>query len=256
MFFVLSKILNFITQPTTWLIAMFIGYLLFRKDKWRKRCLYVGLSGLLFFTNPFFSNIIFSWWEVEPTSLEMLEKHDIAVVFSGITIHDKKPHDRIYFNKAADRITMAIQLYKTGKVDKILISGGYGSVLKNTQREAETLTDFLVMLGIPKSDIIQEKNANNTYENAVFTKEIIDEKYPNAKLLLITSAFHMRRSLGCARKAGLVVTPFAVDYKARYDLVNPEHLIIPQSYALYNWDVLVHEIIGYWVYVFSGKIKL
>jgi len=212
MFFVISKILSFITQPTTWIVCLFLFFIFFKNHKWRKKSLTIGLIFFFTLTNPFLSTLCFKAWEVDPKPITDLEKHDIAVVFSGMTMQEREPADRIYFNKAADRIMMAVHLYKIGKVDKILISGGSGTVTTVRRKESETLKEFLLMLGLPEKDILQEKEANNTFQNAVFTKEKLDKEYPNAKIILITSAFHMRRSYGCALKANLKCTPFPVDY--------------------------------------------
>ena len=69
-----------------------------------------------------------------------------------------------------------------------------------TEKSEAILTrELLIRLGVPDSAIIVEPASRNTYENALFTREILKEKYPNAtpRLLLITSAWHMRRSMGC-----------------------------------------------------------
>ena len=219
----------------------------------KKRLVIIVLSSLVILTNPFLSTSAFTAWEIPPTPIKDLKKHDIAVVFSGITINIE-PKDRIYFNKAADRITMAVHLYKIGKVDKILISGGHGSVFKYDEKESESLKEFLLMLGIPEQDILQETEAQNTYQNALYTKEKLDKEFPNSKLILITSAYHMRRSYGCAEKVGLRCTPFAVDFHTGKKFHTPEGVIIPKSYSLYNWDILCHEIAGYIMYWITGKL--
>lgn len=253
MFFLLSKILSFLTAPTTWIILLLTLSIFTKRKKIRKTLRLIGVSLLLLFTNPFLSSSAFSAWEIEPTPLKDIKKHDIAVVFSGMTLNIA-PEDRIYFNKAADRITMALHLYKIGKVNKILISGGLGTVLQYGRKESESLKEFLLMLGVPESDILQETEAKNTYQNAQFTKDKLDKEYPNAKLILITSAFHMRRSYGCAQKAGLECTPFAVDYHVSRTFETPEDIIVPKSSALYNWDILCHEMIGYGIYWMTGKL--
>ena len=233
---------------------MFVFYVVFRKHKFRAKALVLGISLLLLLTNPFFATTSFSSWEIDPIPLSKLSKHDIAVVFSGMTNSERKPYDRIYFNKASDRIMMAVHLYKIGKVHKILISGGIGTLSGNGRKEAETLKEFLLMLGIPEKDIIQEKEANNTYQNALYTKQIVDEQYHNSKIILITSAFHMRRSYGCASKVGLVCTPFAVDYYTKTKIHSLQDFIIPNGSSLNKWDILFHEWLGYLMYVVTGKI--
>ena len=254
MFFILSKILSFLTAPTTWIITLLTFGVFFKKHKWSKKALKSGMILLLIFTNPWLATSVFKAWEIEPTPLEKIEKHDIAVVFSGMTISGKKPDDRIYFNKASDRIMMAVHLYKINKVDKILISGGKGTVVADYRPESESLNDFLLMLGIPEDDIIIENRSNNTYQNAAYTKEIINKRYKGSNLILITSAFHMRRAVGCCKNINLEVTPFACDYYTIPEFNTPQDVILPNSVSLKSWDILCHEIIGYLVYWITGKL--
>src|SRR5258706_7873052 len=70
---------------------------------------------------------------------------------------------------------------------------------------------FLVEIGIPPEDIIIENKSNNTYENAIFTKEILQRDFPNGRFLLFTAAFHMRRAVACFKKVGMEVTPYGTD---------------------------------------------
>ena len=70
-------------------------------------------------------------------------------------------------------------------------------------KEGKYAEQFLLNLGIPAADILIESESNNTRENAVFTQKLLTQKMPAAKCLLITSAFHMRRSIGCFNKVGM-----------------------------------------------------
>ncbi|MES2396024.1 MAG: ElyC/SanA/YdcF family protein, partial [Bacteroidota bacterium] len=74
----------------------------------------------------------------------------------------------------------------------------------------------------------------------------------NGNFLLITSAFHMRRSLGCFNKAGISVEPYSTDRYAGPRKYEFNHLFIPEPSIIYSWDILIHEIAGYITYKVVG----
>ena len=120
-------------------------------------------------------------------------------------------------------------------------------------KEADILKSFLIRIGIPREKIIVENQSKNTHENATFTevkcKELEMDKY---SFLLITSDYHMRRSLSCFKKTKLNITPFVKKSdEFHFDL---EYLIVPQTNVLFKWKVLFHEIVGYFVYKLMGYV--
>jgi uncharacterized SAM-binding protein YcdF (DUF218 family) len=147
-------------------------------------------------------------------------------------------------------------LYKLGKIKKILISGGQGLNPSNTNTEAELLRDFMVMAGVPESDIMVENQAVNTFQNAVLTKEILSQNAydPNQTHFLITSAFHMKRAKGCFDKVGLNTETFPVDYYAEDIRFSVPKLLAPDPYAVFLWHKLFKEWIGLVVYKVVGYI--
>src|SRR6185295_19056991 len=110
----------------------------------------------------------------------------------------------VYFGRGADRVTHTVQLYKLGLIQQILVSGGSGLLVREEEPEANKFKRAMVMMGVPDSVIMLENQTRNTYESAVAVRPMLDSLHMEAKdCLLITSAFHMRRSLACYRKAGL-----------------------------------------------------
>ncbi|MEK6476779.1 YdcF family protein [Catalinimonas sp. 4WD22] len=238
-------------MPVTLIVLAFLLSWFYKKH--RRFFLLAGLILLLVFTNYFLSNALLRWWEVPPTPLSELPNYEVGIVLGGIT-SDKEPRDRVHVSGAADRILHAMHLYRIGKIDKILISGGSGKILKDSIPEAELLKEILLLSKVPESDIIIEASSRNTHENASFSAEILNEKYVNEKYLLITSAFHMRRAEACFKKAGLEVDPFSVDMKGNEFEFTPDELIIPTSAAIGNWEVVIREIVGMLAYKVSGYI--
>ena len=119
-------------------------------------------------------------------------------------------------------------------------------------KEAEILQSYLESIDIKAKDILTETKSKNTYENAVFTTELINNERRKKTCLLITSDYHMRRSMACFTQTGLNITPFCKkDEKTHFDL---ETILIPQTKILFKWKVLFHEIIGYYTYKAMGYI--
>jgi uncharacterized SAM-binding protein YcdF (DUF218 family) len=180
---------------------------------------------------------------------------DVAVVLGGFTNPSRAPFDRTHFNKGADRLLHALELYKLGKVKKILISGGSSRIIGKKYSEAKNIPSFLINMDVKKNDILTEVNSRNTHENALYTKEMIEENYPNgAKVLLVTSAFHMTRSIGCFEKQGFNFVPFPTDSYANEFYWSPSTTIMPSTNALNYWNMIIKEWVGIIAYKLSGYI--
>jgi len=254
MFFYLSKLLDFLLLPIVWIFALLLLGLILKKPLLRKRFLIAGIGLLLFLSNPFIINDALLAWEKPPVPIAELPVYDAGIVLTGITSGDKSPHDRVYFNKGADRIMHALQLYRQGKIRKIIITGGSGAILQRYGTEADELQKILLQANVPETDILVENKSRNTRENALFTKELLDKNPEIKSTLLITSAFHMRRSEGCFQKAGLQPDLFPADFYTVDRSFTPDDLLLPQEYCLHYWSVLVHEMVGFFMYKVLGYI--
>lgn len=254
MFFYLSQFLSFLAMPLSIVLILIVSGAVFIRRKWGKKLLWTGIGLLLFFTNPFLSNLALLAWEPDFKSFDEIENYEIGIVLTGVTNLSKTATDRTFFNKGADRITHALQLYRMGKIKQILISGGQGLNPVNPQSEAELLQRFLIMTGMPESDILIEDQSKNTAQNALFTRDFLEKNKisTDQEFLLITSAFHMKRAKGCFDKVGLKTELFPTDYYSydvKYDI---PALIFPSADSLTYWHKLVKEWIGIAVYSLIG----
>lgn len=256
MFFILSKILVFLIRPITWITGLLLYSYFGRNKKWKKRCLGYSILILFVFSNSFLLNQAIKIWEVETIRASDIQTpYDIGILLGGYSNTKIIPsHDRHNFSERANRFNNTLELYRSGKIKKILLTGGSGSILQKQAKEASEMQSFLRNLGIPNEDIIVEAESRNTRENAMYTKAIIQEKFSQAKCLLITSAWHMRRSKGCFDKVDLLVTPYSVDHLSEVNNYSPEALFLPNSLALRRWDWLLKEWVGYVVYWLKGYI--
>ncbi|MDQ3537038.1 MAG: YdcF family protein [Bacteroidota bacterium] len=255
MFFVISKILYFLVMPLTIVCFCFLAGLIIKHPIYKKRLLVAGILLLLFFTNDFIINEIMLSWEIPPTPLnEISSNYDVAIILTGITNLEKPPHDRVYFNKGADRVMHTVQLYKQKKVKKILVTGGSGSLWGNEIKEADELKRILLLCEIPENDIFVEDLSRNTRENAAFSAVVLNNYFPGGKYLLVTSAFHLRRAHASFQKAGINTDIFSTDFYANPRKYTLQTLIIPNDIAIRKWSIFINELVGIMFYKLAGYI--
>jgi len=255
MFLIFSKLLYFIIQPINWMVLPLVYAVLGKNKKWKRRCLITSCVLGLFFSNHFIFNQCIKLWEVKTQKINEIETtYDIGILLGGYSNFFVEPgSDRLNFNERGGRISQAVELYREGKFKKFLLTGGSGFIIFGAeQSEAIIAREYLMRLGVPDSDIILEPESRNTHENATLTKKILDEKYPKASCLLITSAWHMRRSMGCFTKEGIEYTPFSVDHIGEKNRYVPASLFIPNSQNIYRWELLIKEIVGSVAYKLRG----
>lgn len=250
MFFYLSQFLSFLAMPLTIILFFILVGTITKK----KKILWTGIALLLFFSNQFISNKAMQLWEPEFLAFASLPEYEMGIVLTGVTNLSKTTNDRTFFNKGADRATHTVQLYKLGKIKRILITGGQGLNPTNSNTEAELLRDFMVMAGVDKNDILVENQAKNTYQNAVLAKETFVQNGISIqeKSLLITSAFHIKRSKGCFDKVGLPTDTFPVDYYAHESKYDIPFLLYPNPNAINQWHTLAKEWFGIVTYSVLG----
>jgi uncharacterized SAM-binding protein YcdF (DUF218 family) len=119
---------------------------------------------------------------------------------------------------------------------------------------------------VKEEDILIEPKSKNTYENAQLSAQFLEKnalklnlnlqkKTDQNQILVITSAFHLRRSLGCFEKAGLKVDGFSTDFMATERKNTLTILsLIPTEDAMAKWGRIIHEMTGYVVYDMTGKL--
>lgn len=254
MFFFLSKIFQFVFSPLTWILVLFtISFIIKKENKTAKHLRIIAFSLLLFFTNPFIFYECMRAWEPEAKQKsEIKEYYDYGIVLTGMITYDEK-YNRINFNSSTDRLMQAIELYKENRIGKIFITGGSGEIFNPSMKESKILKDYLILTGIPAEDIEIETISKNTYENAVESAKILKPLSNSKTYLVITSAFHMRRTQGCLKKQGFVFDTYVTDRYAGKRIYAPD-LFVPKSEILQNWALLIHEIGGYIVYDITGKL--
>lgn len=256
MFFLLSKTLSYLMMPFTVICLCLLASVLIRNAKWKKRLFWIAFSLLFFLSNDFIANEMMAAWEPDAVAYrDIKKKYAWGIVLTGVANKDREPKDRVYFAHGADRVTHAVQLYKLGLVKKLLVSGGSGRLINNEEREALVMKEAMILMGVPEEHIMVEPDSRNTHESAVEVKKILDVSHIEAdSCLLITSAFHMRRSRACFRNEGLDLDIFSTDFYSHPRLFTPDVFIIPKLEAIGLWQRLMKEWVGMTAYKFAGYI--
>ena len=240
MFFFLSKTLIFFTMPLVIVCVLLLLSVFLRSQRWKYRLSRAGIILLLFCTNDFIANEFMLAWEVPATPLADIKKqYTWGIILCGVVKTDGEPNDRVYFQRGADRVTHAVQLYKAGIVKKILVSGGSGKLFDTGEPEADEIASVLLMVGVKPEDILTENKSRNTHESAMEVKSLFEGKVKPEECLLITSAFHMRRSLASFAKMGWRVDAFSTDFLSHRRKFSIDGLLVPTVEALSHWHILI-----------------
>jgi len=253
MTFILSKVLSFLFNPLTWVFIL-LGIAIYRTQAKSNKRFLIGATLLLYlFSNAFIFHSINSAWEVKPINTAKFDtKYEVAIVLGGVASFDRN-NQQIEFHANSGRILNILPLYFSGKVEKILLSGGSGKLIPE-ETEASILAAYLIEIGVKEGDILIEEQSRNTYENALYSKQLLEEHNIHGNLLLSTSAIHMNRAYACFQKAGMEVSPFSADqisYNRNYYF---DTLFIPNTNVLQYWYQLIHEWIGMLSYQLMGRV--
>lgn len=216
MYFIVSKLLWFVFCPSNFLMLMM--------------ALGTGLSvfgyarrGRVFLIPSLLAFLAIGFLPIDEWSARTLETrfppwHDdgrpvdgVIILGGSINIGSSAAWDSLSLNSAADRIVAMADLARRYPSAKLVFTGGYGALLGRTISEADILDRHSASLGLAGDRVVYERQSRNTRENAVFTKAMIDPK-PTEHWLLVTSAWHMPRSIGLFRKAGWNVEAYPVGW--------------------------------------------
>ncbi len=236
------------------MIHFFLLYSFLTRNEVRaKRLRWSAILILYICSNSFIVDEVSRLWEpVTPDWDLMNTKYDAAIVLGGIGDVDLRLQ-KMNFGASADRLLQTLKLYHTGRISKIIFTGGSGSVEFPEKKEGRFVHKYLREIQIPDSTLIIEAESRNTYENAILTKKIVDSLQLKGNLLLVTSGFHMRRSMAIFEKAGYTnIYPYVTNRLSGIRRTTLDHLFIPNASALLGTDLLIHEWVGYLIYKVRG----
>jgi len=249
MFFILSKVLIFLLNPLLWILIGLSIALVASRKKIRKIALSISLGLFTLLSNPLLLNQFARQWDVNTGVVDKSKVYSCAIVLGGFS--SEAENGQGFFNASADRFIQALKLKSTGRVSHLLITGGNSEIIPGKFRESIWVKDELKALNIPDSSILIEPDSRNTLENARFAKRLLERNDLKPPYLLITSAFHMRRSLYTFHKADIQVIPYSSNYIAGKSSISLDDFI-PRAEILNNWGVYFKELIGFGIYYVKG----
>ena len=255
MFFFLSKTLGFFAVPSNVVMTIGLVGVVLLCTRRRRLASWLVVSCVVLIAVAGFSplgHILMLPLEQRfpPWDAKWGPPNGIVVLGGAISPELSLARGDVALNEAAERITATAELARRYPDARIIFSGGNSSLF-NAPFEAPVAVKEFVTLGIAHERITAEEQSRNTIENAVFSKLLADPK-PDDRWLLVTSAFHMPRSVGIFRKVGFAVEPYPVDWRTG----GPGDLLTFSPYALdglERTEVAVREYLGLAAYWIAGR---
>jgi uncharacterized SAM-binding protein YcdF (DUF218 family) len=256
MFFVLSKTAAFLALPSNLFILIGLVGLALMLTRFARAGRRLAVTSLLLL-------VIFGFSPLGNFAALSLENRfpqwdasrgapDGIIILGGAISPDRSAErGEAIFTGSIERITASARLARQYPNARVVYSGGRGSIDQDGPGEADFILPVLERYGVARERITLEGRSRNTAENAAFTKAMVNPK-PGERWLLVTSAQHMPRSVGCFRAVGFAIEPYPVDWRATRwrDVLFPFNAL---SGGLRRTDLAVHEWIGLIAYRLTGR---
>lgn len=255
MFFVLSKIGWFLLQPIALVFVLATIGLALSIFRWRRTGAGLALVALVLLGVVAFSplGLLMTAALEDRFPVPPLPDKIAGIVVLGGALDTRVARFRggYELNEAADRMSVGVALARRYPEAKLVFTGGVAAVFEDDASESASAKAFFDDMGVPPEQTLYEGRARNTVENAVFTKEMVQPK-PGEVWLLVTSAYHMPRSVGCFRQAGFDILPYPVDHRTPSGAANWR----PSSDTTRNIEKVhyaIREYLGLAAYWATGK---
>jgi uncharacterized SAM-binding protein YcdF (DUF218 family) len=256
LFFILSKILGFFALPSNLIIAVGLVGLVLLCTRFTRLASWLVVTSLvliaLFGLSPLGNALILPLEQRFPPWDASRGPPDGIVILGGSISPDvSAARGEVALDEAAERITVAAELARRYPDARLLFSGGSNALIFSEGTEAEFAVRVLEDLGVAPERITAEDRSRNTIENAVFSRRLADPK-PGQRWLLLTSAYHMPRSMAAFRAAGFAVEAYPVDWRTRgpIDALRP---FASLGDGLRRTDTAAREWAGLLAYRLAGK---
>lgn len=254
--FLASKLFWLMAQPLSLVFILLVLGLVFAAAGFRRLNRFLsGLAALLLFLTLFTSAgaVILQVLENRIARPATLPANLSCIIILGGAFENEVIAKRggIELNQAADRFVEGLKLAQAHPGARILVSGGDGSFSGQYDGDAQTSETFFSTFGIAPDRLIREDRSRTTFENAANTRQLL-EANGLSNCALITSAFHMPRSIGLFRKLGIDVTPWPVDYRTSGDATLAPDFSQPSLNAQLTTTAM-REWTGLLAYFISGR---
>ena len=207
-----------------------------------------GLAWLALWSTPLASHALRGWLEERagPRAVEQVPSAAAIVVLGG-AVRGARPPQRLYpdLGSAADRLWHAARLYRAGKAPLLLLSGG--NAHEDEAPEARSMSQVLRDLGVPQEALLLEAGSVTTAQNAAASARLLRQRRID-RVVLVTSALHMRRARALFEREGIQVDPAPTDFEV---VDRPLRLRdgVPDAEALEGSARAIKELVG----AFAGR---
>jgi uncharacterized SAM-binding protein YcdF (DUF218 family) len=255
MFFILSKTVTFLLLPSNLLILAGLVGVVLLSTRWRRVGSRLASASVVLLAAIGFlpvGDLLLRPLEGRFPPWDASRGVPVGIVVLGGAIDPRNSQGRgeSQLNDAAERVVAIAKLAREFPNARIIYSGGNGSLLSGWPPEADLLPPLLDRLGVERNRVTLEARSRNTAENARYSKELAKPQ-PGDHWLLVTSAFHMPRAIGCFRRVGFSVEAYPVDWNAPRGLRFDEARSI--AIGLGRTDDAIHEWAGLVVYWLTGR---
>ena len=243
-----EKMLTNMIQPLFLAIvaALAMGVILLGRGKRRTGWFLVSGTGLMWvLSSSIFPSFLIKAWEssIDSCIPSASEPFDYVVVLGGGT--SAAPDGRAQFGNGGDRVGYAARLYLAGKAKKLVTTGDHfqlaGGLFGKYQQEgspSQQTKQIWMELGIP-TDSISELPGQNTFSEMAALKEHT-EYWQGKRCAILTSAFHLPRSMRLAERAGVRAWPIAADYRSDNGPLTVDDFL-PNANGLVNLQMIFKE---------------
>lgn len=213
MFLYLSKLLPLFVYPLglTCVLLLASLVLLWRRSRWTALPIVLSLLLLLGGGNGWVGAWLVRSLELQQLPPTVIPQADAIVILGGCTKPAFPPRPWVEVSEEGDRVLYGAKLYREGKAPRVILSGGRIDWKGGGPSESDDMTQLIETMGVPKTAILQDPTSLNTYENAVNVKQIMAAQGIR-RILLVTSAMHMPRSLLIFKHLGIDAIAAPTDF--------------------------------------------
>jgi uncharacterized SAM-binding protein YcdF (DUF218 family) len=255
--FYIVKVANYLLEPL-YILSFFLIILIFL-------LLFTNFKKLTIFSAKFLL-ILFLFFGYTPLSYFLLNKLEDVIKPSkypvqqlkGIVVHggsfnsglQSKERNEVSLNSSAERLTKVLEIYNKNPKILILFTGFSNELKPKGWNESDMAKKFFLEQGVRSENLIFESKSRNTFENIIYSKDII--KSNKGTWGLVTSASHMPRSYFGFKRQGLILEPISTDYRTGTSSIFWINFDIKKG--LENWNIILHEVVGISYFKITGKI--
>ena len=233
------------------IVLTLLSFFIFRK---KVKFIYSAFIFLIIFSNGLFADIL---WRLLEHPWERLD-YSFVTPSDGIVVLSSGRHlppgnAKIIEWYDPDRFLAGIDLYKANKSNRLIFTGGINPLSSDLPPEGDIYIKEAISMGLPKEDLFTTYPVNNTLQEAKAIKKLLNNELPliQNRIILVTSAFHMKRAKKVFESEGISVQPYPVDFKSNKSFIsslrNPLKWM-PSSSSLNKSSNGIREIIGRFIY--------